>query len=385
MENKTLKDLGQGGLGLYIHIPFCTYRCNYCDFLTFAKADRHIETYIKYLMKEIALYRDKDYVLDSIFIGGGTPSYINEKYIEAIFKALRESFNFSRDMEISLEINPETLTACKIKSYLASGINRFSLGVQTFDDKILKILGRGHKEADIYKAVKTLRDFGADNISLDMMLANPKQDMSVLDRDIEKLLALDVDHISYYSLILEEKTVFDYWLKKGKIDLFDDELERQMYHKVVSSLEASNFHQYEISNFAKKGKESRHNKKYWQLCDYLGLGLGAAGNIGLRRFKNYEKLIDYYSSLDEGKHPVMEVEKLSLLDREKEYIIMNMRLTEGFLIDDINERFSIDFIDKYGDVIKRHRERGLVKIVNGRFSFTAKGLDLANQFYSDII
>ena len=372
-------------IGLYVHIPFCPYKCNYCDFLTYSNVDFMIDDYIDSLLKEISLYEGEDYSLDSIFIGGGTPSYIKADHIRRIMKAIKENFQLEEGAEISIEMNPDTLTDKKVRTYLEAGINRFSLGVQTFDQEILKILGRRHSYEIVKKDIELLRKNGAKNISIDMMMANPKQDMAVLREDLEKIIGLDINHISYYSLILEEKTMFDHWLNSGKIFLFDDDLERQMYHEAVFFLAINGFDRYEISNFAKKGYESVHNKKYWELKDYLGLGLGSSSNLGLKRFSNHRKLKDYHADLALGKKPLALVEDLSLEEREKEYIIMNMRKTEGFSIDQLEKRFKIDFYGKYKDVLDRHLAYRTIKIENGRLSFTDYGIDVSNTFFVDII
>ncbi len=372
-------------IGLYVHIPFCPYKCNYCDFLTYSNVDFMIDDYIDSLLKEISLYEGEDYSLDSIFIGGGTPSYIKADHIRRIMKAIKENFQLEEGAEISIEMNPDTLTDKKVRTYLEAGINRFSLGVQTFDQEILKILGRRHSYEIVKKDIELLRKNGAKNISIDMMMANPKQDMAVLREDLEKIIGLDINHISYYSLILEEKTMFDHWLNSGKISLFDDDLERQMYHEAVFFLAINGFDRYEISNFAKKGYESVHNKKYWELKDYLGLGLGSSSNLGLKRFSNHRKLKDYHADLALGKKPLALVEDLSLEEREKEYIIMNMRKTEGFSIDQLEKRFKIDFYGKYKDVLDRHLAYRTIKIENGRLSFTDYGIDVSNTFFVDII
>ena len=372
-------------IGLYVHIPFCPYKCNYCDFLTYSNVDFMIDDYIDSLLKEISLYEGEDYSLDSIFIGGGTPSYIKADHIRRIMKAIKENFHLEEGAEISIEMNPDTLTDKKVRTYLEAGINRFSLGVQTFDQEILKILGRRHSYEIVKKDIELLRKNGAKNISIDMMMANPKQDMAVLREDLEKIIGLDINHISYYSLILEEKTMFDHWLNSGKISLFDDDLERQMYHEAVFFLAINGFDRYEISNFAKKGYESVHNKKYWELKDYLGLGLGSSSNLGLKRFSNHRKLKDYHADLALGKKPLALVEDLSLEEREKEYIIMNMRKTEGFSIDQLEKRFKIDFYGKYKDVLDRHLAYRTIKIENGRLSFTDYGIDVSNTFFVDII
>lgn len=371
--------------GLYIHIPFCPYKCNYCDFLTFANADRRIEEYMSYLFKEIELYRGKGYQLDTVFIGGGTPSYLDSTYIERLMDLLREVFIIDEDAEISIEMNPNTLDSKKIRTYLDSGINRYSLGVQTFDDEILNILGRKHSKEIAIKDIEMLRRLGAKNISIDMMLANPKQDMEILAEDLKTIRGLDLDHISYYTLILEDRTLFKYWVDKGLISLIDDDLERDMFDLVKKDLFEMGFKRYEISNFYKNGRPSRHNMKYWKQEPYLAVGLGAVGMYDSVRRKNFRSFEDYYQAIDQARLPVEEEERLSKEDLEKEYIIMSMRMVEGFSIEEINRRFDIDFLDKYKEIIDKYEAYGIVKLDGGKFTFTDYGLDVANQFYVEII
>lgn len=371
--------------GLYIHIPFCPYKCNYCDFLTFSHADKRIDEYMTYLNKEIDMYEGKGIRLDSIFIGGGTPSYIDSKYIIKLMDKIKSIYSISSDCEITIEMNPNTLNEIKIKDYVSCGINRFSLGVQTFDDGILKVLGRSHTKEIVLRDIKLLRENGAKNISIDMMLANPGQDMNILENDLKVISYIDIDHISYYTLILEDRTLFKYWLDNGMMELFDDDLERTMFHRAKKKLEEYGFKRYEISNFAKPGMESSHNMKYWQQTPYIAVGLGASASYEDVRTKNYSKFGQYYEALDNGLLPIEVNEKLSSEDREKEFIIMNMRITEGFSIGEINKKFGINFVDKYNKVIEKHKEYSAVEIEGDRFKFTDYGLDVTNSFYIDII
>ena len=371
--------------GLYVHIPFCPYKCNYCDFLTFSNVDKKIPQYMLYLYSEIEMYKSKGYILDSIFIGGGTPSYIDSSYILNLMDKIRSVFQLTDDCEISIEMNPNSLDEKKIYDYLKAGINRFSLGVQTFDDEILKILGRSHTKEIVYKDIKLLRDMGVKNLSIDMMLANPKQDMKVLEMDLWHISKLDIDHISYYTLILEDRTLFKYWLDRGIIDLFDDDLERAMFDRVKSRLSELGFERYEISNFAKKNMRSRHNIKYWKGDSYLAVGLGATSDFDGNRRRNHIKFKDYFADLDKGKWPVMNLEILTDEDREKEFIIMSLRMLDGFSIREINQRFNIDFLEKYKSIIDKHFKLSTVEVDGDRFRFTEYGLDISNQFYIDII
>ncbi|AXY26147.1 radical SAM protein [Suicoccus acidiformans] len=371
-------------LGLYIHIPFCAKRCNYCAFLTFAENDQMIEGYVEHLIKEIALYQTDAYEVDTIYIGGGTPSHIPAEQMAKVLEAVKQYFLVSETCEVTIEMNPESVTLEKLAAYQAMGINRYSMGVQSFNDEVLAIMGRVHNRAKALDKIRLLHEASIDNFSIDLMFANPKQDVSVLTEDIETLLRMQVPHVSVYSLMFEPHTNFTKWLREGQISQVDDETDRQMYHLIQERLIADGLEQYEISNFARPGKACRHNLKYWRLEDYLGLGLGASSNIGLERFTNYQNFLTYYEAIDRGERPVETLETMPLEEREKEFIMLNTRLIQGFSIKEMNQRFGIDFLEKYQAPIAKHLATGLVEIQGDRFKFTPYGLDVGNQFYVDI-
>lgn len=371
-------------LGLYIHIPFCAKRCNYCAFLTFAENDQMIEGYVEHLIKEIALYQTDAYEVDTIYIGGGTPSHIPAEQMAKVLEAVKQYFLVSETCEVTIEMNPESVTLEKLAAYQAMGINRYSMGVQSFNDEVLAIMGRVHNRAKALDKIRLLHEASIDNFSIDLMFANPKQDVSVLTEDIETLLRMQVPHVSVYSLMFEPHTNFTKWLREGQISQVDDETDRQMYHLIQERLIADGLEQYEISNFARPGKACRHNLKYWRLEDYLGLGLGASSNIGLERFTNYQNFLTYYEAIDRGERPVETLETMPLEEREKEFIMLNTRLIQGFSIKEMNQRFDIDFLEKYQAPIAKHLATGLVEIQGDRFKFTPYGLDVGNQFYVDI-
>lgn len=371
-------------IGLYIHIPFCEKKCNYCNFLTFVNNDEQIEKYIKYLIKEINLYKGDNIHLDTIYVGGGTPSYLDEKYMIQIVDAIKKVFVLEDNLEFTIEMNPESVEVDKIKTYLQIGINRFSMGVQSFNNDVLNIMGRLHNRTSVFKKLALMREFGCKNISIDLMLANPKQDIEILREDLAIACKLDIDHISYYSLILKEQTYFDLWYRQGKIELFDPEEERKMYHEVVDTLVKNGFDHYEISSFAKKGLRGIHNAKYWTLNDFIGLGMGAAGNISRTRFENVRDFDSYYELLDKGQKPLLEKEELSIEDREKEYLMLNLRMMQGFDIDQMNKKFSIDFEEKYKDILEKNIGVGILKKEDNRIKFTDYGIDNGEVFFYEL-
>ncbi|WP_311488103.1 radical SAM family heme chaperone HemW [uncultured Helcococcus sp.] len=371
-------------IGLYIHIPFCEKKCNYCNFLTFVNNDEQIEKYVQYLIKEINLYKGENIHLDTIYIGGGTPSYLDEKYMVQIVDAIKNVFVLEDNIEFTIEMNPESVEVDKIKTYLQIGINRFSMGVQSFNNDVLNIMGRLHNRTSVFKKLALMRELGCKNISIDLMLANPKQDIEILRQDLAIACKLDIDHISYYSLILKEQTYFDLWYRQGKIDLFDPEEERKMYHEVVDTLVRNGFDHYEISSFAKNGLRGIHNAKYWTLNDFIGLGMGAAGNISRTRFENVRDFDSYYDLLDKGQKPLLEIEELSIEDREKEYLMLNLRMMQGFDIDQMNKKFSIDFEEKYKDILEKNIGVGILKKEENRIKFTDYGIDNGEVFFHEL-
>ena len=372
-------------IGLYVHIPFCEKKCHYCDFLTFAQQEGKIDTYVEYLIKEMALYNNEDYHVDSLYFGGGTPSYLSSKLMRKIMAAIRECFTILDHCEVSIEMNPESVNAEKLQTYLDCGFNRFTMGVQSFHDPTLKMMGRLHNKQTVLDKVGLCRKMGIDNLGIDLMFANPKQDMEALKEDVRMALTLDVDHISYYSLMIKPNTPYARWVKTKQITLFDDDLERQMYHYIQESLVDAGYHQYEISNFSRGMSQSIHNKKYWRLENYLGIGLGASSNMDNLRFSNVRRFDQYFDKIDAGQRPILIDEKLTKKDREKEFIMLNLRLLRGFDIKEVNEKFGIDFLSKYQEAIQKHLHYKTVQLKDGRFMFTNYGLDVGNQFYLDIL
>lgn len=370
--------------GIYIHIPFCESRCHYCDFCSSIINEENAKKYFEYLQKEIDLYEDilKNRVIDSIFIGGGTPSSVNEKYIGEILAKLND-FEISKDAEISIESNPNSLSLKKVKAYKSFGVNRISIGAQSFNDKILKDIGRVHEKAQILKAVENVKRAGIKNFNLDLMLALPHQNMEDIRKSLDEIKKLNPTHISYYSLILEEGTVLYNRYKNNDKAFANEETDRKMYHYVVNSLEELGYKQYEISNFAKDGYKCHHNLKYWKLEDYISFGLSSSSNISNTRYTNYYNFSDYYKKIDNNKRPTQFKENLSKEDRLNEFIIMGIRLNDGINVDEINDRFNIDFEKKYADAINKNITSGLLEKKDGNYTLTTLGRDLSNSVELD--
>lgn len=368
-------------LGIYVHIPFCEERCHYCDFLSFTNVDYDIPVYIECLNKEIKMHAENlsDYIVDSIFFGGGTPSYLKEGRIRDILILLREKFNVADDCEISIEVNPNSLSDKKIKEYKDIGINRISLAVQSFNDEILKVLGRNHTKSQALSDFNQLRENGFNNISIDLMMGVPFQTLDNIKEDLKVIKELSPEHISYYSLILEEKTLFNVWLKEGKINLPEEDLEREMYHLAVSSLKDMGLFRYEVSNFSKEEFKSRHNLKYWNLDEYLGIGLGSASYINGKRFNISRSFQKYIKEIKNNNLPIENIEEISNIEGYREYIMLKSRLSSGYKIKQIKEKYNVDILKEKKNELGELLNQGLIEIRNDSIFLTDKGFDLENQ------
>ncbi len=374
---------------LYIHIPFCVQKCRYCDFLSGPSDEAARQRYLDALDREIARAgehygsgaADSAYI-DSIFIGGGTPSVLSVRQMDHLLFMLAKHFRIASDAEITMECNPGTVDAEKLRAMREMGINRLSLGVQSFDDEELRMLGRIHTAKQAVETFEAARQNGFTNINLDLMSALPGQTMEHWMHNLETAVKLNPEHISAYSLILEEGTPLYEMAQAGKLpEVPDDETDRAMYHETASFLEKYGYHRYEISNYAKHGFESQHNTGYWVLDDYLGLGLGAASKIGNRRFSVTRDMKTY---LDSNALYVDE-EILSIEDQMAEFMFLGLRLTRGVSKKDFAARFGKPLTEVYGDVIATHEKNGLLQQDGDRIYLTERGLDISNYVMSDFL
>lgn len=372
--------------GIYIHIPFCESRCHYCDFCSSIIDKNQVGKYFKYLKKEIMLYDEllKNRIIDTIFIGGGTPSSVDEKYIGDLFDLLNR-YEIKSDAEITIETNPNSLTLTKANSYKSFGINRISIGAQSFNDKILKTIGRIHTKKQIYKAVENANKANIKNINIDLMSSLPHQKFKDIENSLDEIKKLNPTHISYYSLILEENTKLFEMYQHDDSPFVGEITDRKMYHYIVEKLRDMNYEQYEISNFAKDGYKCRHNIRYWKLKDYISFGMSSSSNIENLRYTNSSNFNDYYSFIDKNKKPITFSETLSIQDRINEFIIMRIRLNDGVNIEEINKRFNIDFENLYKYELDKNILNGLVEKNKYNIKLTSKGRDLSNQVELDFL
>ena len=374
-------------LALYVHIPFCLKKCNYCDFISFPNKFDYVEKYTDALIKEIRLYSSvgKKFKLNTVFIGGGTPSSINSIYIEKIMDGIYKYFDTNELKEVTIETNPKTLDKEKLIRYRESGINRISMGVQTLNDNLLKILGRIHNTEDFYKNYDLVRNLGFNNVNLDLMFGLPFQTLEDVIYTLKEVIKLEPAHLSFYGLIVEKGTKFYDLNNRGKLNLPDEDLERAMYHKGVEYLVSNGYEHYEISNFAKKGYECKHNLFYWELKPYIGLGIGAHSNIFGKRYWNFADIKKYISSLDNGSFPVSEEEVIDKDMEMAEYCILGLRLIRGIDKKNFLDRFGIDIKEIYGKIIERHVKGGLLYENENRIYLTKRGLDLSNIVEVDFL
>lgn len=355
--------------GLYIHIPFCMSICNYCDFLSFISKKEERRKYTEYVLKELELYPRYEY--DTVYFGGGTPSIMESEDIEKILKKLE----IKEDAEVTLEVNPKTVDLDKLQELRKIGINRLSIGIQTFDDNMLKTLGRKHSSQEGIDTYLQAREAGFENISLDLMFSLPNQSFEAVKNDLERLLELRPEHFSIYSLIWEEGTPFFKKLQDGVYQETDNELEAQMFEYIIDRAVQAGYIHYEISNFSLPNREARHNSKYWENREYLGIGLGASGYIGGKRYKNQVQFSKYYDNIDRGVLPVLEEEIVDLESKEEYRYMLGFRLLKKGVIP----------TGKYLEKCISLEKRGFLQRDGERFVLTRKGILLANDVIDEFI
>lgn len=369
--------------GLYVHIPFCIKKCAYCDFTSSCASEEEHSAYFSALEKEIGQRKGKR--LDSIFVGGGTPSCVSARYIASMFDCIYKNMTVSANAEITLEANPGTLTEEKLKIYKSCGVNRISLGVQSFQDNELHALGRIHSAQQTRSAAKLISKAGFENFNIDLMLATPYQTCKSLSDTLEKAAALLPTHISAYSLIVEPKTPFYDLQKKGALPLPDEDLERALANEAAEFLDTHGYIQYEISNYAKKGYECRHNLKYWQCMPYIGVGAAAHSYDGTARTENTADTKEYICLINAHTSAAKSETVLSDADKVSEYIIMVLRLTRGIVFDEFFERFGFRFEKKYENIVRKYAAGGFFAADKDRVCFTKKGFAVSNTILSEFV
>ena len=368
-------------IGIYVHIPFCKKKCDYCDFISYCGKDDLIEKYVDSVKKEINHVKIKSEIT-TIYIGGGTPSYIDSKFIVQILEKIKEK-NVAQDAEITIEVNPGTVTQEKLQDYIDCGINRISIGLQTTNDELLKQIGRIHNYEQFLETYKLAKKVGFKNINVDLMLGLPNQRIIDLKESLENVLRLAPKHISVYSLIVEDGTPIANKIKNGKLKLPDDELERNMYWYVKNTLELNGYKHYEISNFSLPGKQAIHNTNCWEQKEYLGFGVAAHSYFDMKRFSNTDSLHKYLSEGFENIKIIDEVQNIE--EQEKEFMMLGLRKIDGVGIDAFKNKFGKNPIFLFRKEIQKLVEQGLLEVDLNQIRLTRKGLDLANIVWEEFV
>ena len=391
-------------LGIYIHIPFCIKKCSYCDFISFENKLDFQGKYIEQLKKEIESQKEilKNSDITTIYIGGGTPSAIKSKYIVEIINYLNEYINFkeSNNIEITIEVNPGTVTKQKLTDYYNSGINRISIGLQCVQDRLLKIIGRIHNFEQFLETFKMAKTVGFKNINVDLMIGLPEQNIEDIKQSIEKILELNPEHISVYSLIVEEGTKISKKIEEGFYQLPDEELERMEYSYVKNKLELAGYNHYEISNFAKEGFFSKHNLNCWKQEEYLGFGIAAHSYYDNIRFSNTIDLNKYLNAKSkdfeeaniENMIKLVKINSLkeihevqSELDKKREYMLLGLRTLKGVSITEFKQKFIENPIYLFRKELEKLVNEELIEIDLDYIKLTRKGLDLANLVWEEFV
>ena len=359
----------------YVHIPFCTQICYYCDFSKVFIKNQPVDAYLEHLIQETRSYEIGK--LRTLYIGGGTPTALSAQQLAYLLTELPKVMDLSEVEEFTIEANPGDLDPDKIAVLKDSQVNRVSLGVQTFDNKMLKKIGRSHQEQDIYDNICHLKQAGFDNISIDLIYALPGQTMDQVKENVAKAINLDIPHMSLYSLILENHTVFMNRMRRGKLPLPKEELEAEMFEYIIEELEKAGFEHYEISNFSKPGFESRHNLVYWDNAEYYGLGAGASGYVDGIRYKNHGPIRHYLEAVEAGKARITE-EHLTLEEKMEEELFLGLRKKTGVSKARFEEKFGISFDQRYGQVVASLTEQGLLVPDDKQVRMTKRGLFLGD-------
>ena len=381
---------------LYIHVPFCIKKCAYCDFLSAPAGEEERQRYVETMIKEIQGYRKKyqEYCVTTIFVGGGTPSVLSGEQIKEVFNALRASFVIDTQAEITIEVNPGTVTEEKVEAWMQAGVNRISIGLQSVNDEELQMLGRMHTYKDFLNTYHLLRDKGFNNLNIDLISAIPGQTLESWKKTLSTVAELEPEHISAYSLIVEEGTPFYTIYGEGGADgnlesmvqpLPDEETERFIYEETETILQKYGYDRYEISNYAKPGYACRHNEGYWRRVNYLGVGLGASSLIENQRFQNFSTYDAYMDAIQNQKLFHEEVESLSVTDEMEEFIFLGLRMMSGISREVFQKKFGKKIETVYEKQIQQLKKDGLIEFVENRIRLTKRGIDISNYVFEQFL
>lgn len=382
-------------VGIYVHIPFCMQKCKYCDFVSFKCIDDKVDEYFNFLeleiienAKKLKLEDNNEQIeIDTIYIGGGTPSIVSEKYIEKIIMQIRKNYKVSSNAEITIEINPGTVDEAKLRKYIEVGINRVSIGLQSTNNKLLNMLGRIHTYEEFEKVYILARKVGFKNINVDLMIGLPNQLIKDIEEAVNKVISKSPEHISVYSLIVEENTKMFELVENGNLKLPPEDIERKMYWKVKELLENNGYKHYEISNFAKENFESKHNMNCWKQQDYLGFGVAAHSYFNGIRYSNIENLKQYIENYKNGESIYNRVfhESQTKIEKMKEYMLLGLRKIDGMLVSEFKNKFVENPLYVFRNELNKLVSEGLIEIEENCVRLSNKGLDLANVVWMEFV
>lgn len=365
----------------YIHIPFCVRICTYCDFNKYFIYNQPVDEYLDCLIKEMCDSEVR--VLETVFVGGGTPTALSYKQLKRLLIAITDTFEIKG--EFSFEANPDELTLEKVQLLKDFGVNRLSMGVQTFKPELLEILGRTHHPTDIYRAVSNARAVGIPSISLDLMYHLPQQTLEDFKDSLEKALAMDIDHISSYGLILEPKTQFYNMYKKGKLKIPNEDIGEEMYEYLIERMNKSDLHQYEISNFGKVGHESEHNKVYWKNEGYYGFGAGASGYVNGERYSNVNPVNHYIKKIKNNERPILQSTYPTKTEQMEEEMFLGLRMNKGVSKNRFFEKFDQTVEQVYEKSLKDLTQKGLIVEKDDYISMTDRGKVVGNLVFESFL
>ena len=375
-------------LGIYIHIPFCKQKCYYCDFISFENKQNEIGQYCKALIKEIQ-HESKNIKesVSTIYVGGGTPSFIDANYIKQIIEVVKSNYDIQKNAEITVEVNPGTVNEEKLKKYKEAGVNRLSMGLQSTKNQLLKQIGRIHTFEEFLFSYNLARKIGFQNINVDLMLGLPNQTLEDLEDSLKQIIKIASEHISLYSLIVEENTKIEKMINNGEIILPEEELERNMYWKTKEILEKNNYKHYEISNYAKEGYESKHNSNCWKQKEYLGFGVAAHSYYQNKRYCNINSIEEYCKNIEDNniRNNRITCEIQTNEEKRKEYMLLGLRMIDGINIQEFKNKFIDNPIYVFHKELEKLVKENLIEIDLNQIKLTNKGLDLANLVWEEFV
>ena len=371
---------------VYIHIPFCKKICHYCAFNKYFYDGQPVGRYLNALDAEMGFYHlMKQKKMDTIYVGGGTPSCLNMQELEQLLESIQQRMDYNEATEYTFEVNPGELSLEKCQLLRDYGVNRISMGVQTFNDNLLRKIGRNHREQHIYQCIEWLRNSGFENLSIDLIFRLPGQTMEDFEESLTKALSLELPHYSLYSLIIENQTVFHQLMREGKLPLPSEDVDADMFQLAIERLEMNGIHQYEVSNFAMEGYQSRHNLKYWQYKQYYGFGAGAHGFISGQHYYNHGPVHHYLKQINQQVKPIIDIQTLSKSELMEEYLFLALRMNRKFSLKAFETAFQTRADELFKDFFEIQRERELLVMEGDTVRLTTRGLFLADTVFRDLI